>query len=373
MFLDYARYYLTFGLQLLTAYGVVRGGPWAWLGLSTLFILAAADAVLPDDLAERRISNRTLANIPIWLCTVSGPALILLLAWSVGHGLLTGASLVGAIISVAWMSVIAFVPPSHELYHQRGWLPQFVGTYFQVCYLDCARNIGHTVGHHIDVGTSKDSDTAQRGASLYSFTPNAVVTSTLLSWRIESDALEKRGKGRWSLQHRVWKALLAQLVFQALAYQLGGWPAVAVCLTSMVIARFWVESFNYFQHYGIVRVDGKPVARRHLWNHLGFFTRPVAFEITNHADHHLDSYIPYYKLKPDATAIRMPNVFLCFLTALLPPVWHNLIIKKALKEWDLRLASAEERALARQQNLAVGWPDWFPAGEQSDVPRATTA
>ncbi|MBI2799292.1 MAG: alkane 1-monooxygenase [Gammaproteobacteria bacterium] len=359
MFLDYARYYTTLGLQLLTAYGIIKGGPYAWLGLSTLFVLALVDALLPDDLAVRQMNNRTLANIPVWICTVCGPALILVLAWQVGLDRLSGWSLAGAIISVAWMSVIAFVPPSHELYHQRGWLPQFIGTYFQVCYLDCARNIGHTVGHHIDVGTDKDSDTARRGVTLYAFTANAVLESTLLSWRIESDALEKRGYGRWSWRHRLWKALLAQVVFQGLVYAIGGGIAVLVVLTAMVISRFWVESFNYFQHYGIVRLDGKPVARRHLWNHLGFFTRPVAFEITNHADHHLDSYIPYYKLKPDQTAIHMPNVFLCFLTALIPPLWHRMIIKRALKEWDLKLASAEERELARQQNLQAGWPDWF--------------
>ena len=262
------------------------------------------------------------------------------------------------------MSVIAFVPPSHELYHQRGWLPQIIGTYSQVCYLDCTRNTGHTVGHHIDVGTPLDSDTAVRGRNLYEFTVQAVIDSTRLSSRIESDALEKRGYARWSLRHRVWKAVLAQVVFQTFAFVVGGLIGVAAALGSMVIARFWVESFNYFQHYGIVRAVGKPVARRHLWNHLGWFTRVIAFEITNHADHHLDSYIPYYRLKPDATAIRMPNVFLCFLCALVPALWHNAIIKPALKEWDLKLASAEERELARQQNLAAGWPDWFadPAG-----------
>ena len=55
----------------------------------------------------------------------------------------------------------------------------------------------------------------------------------------------------------------------------------------------------------------------------------------------------------------MPNVFLCFLTALIPPLWHTVIIKKELQEWDERLASADERALAREQNLAAGWPDGF--------------
>ena len=363
MFSDYARYYLTFGLQVLTAVGLVLGGAYAWLGLSTLFLFAVLDECVPLDFTERRITHRALASIPLWICTVSGPLLVLLLAWTAAQGHFAGIHWAGAIISTAWMSVIAYVPPSHELYHQRGWLPQVVGTYGQVVYLDCTRNVGHTVGHHIDVGTPADSDTAVRGRTLYQFTPKAVVDSTILSLRIESDALEKRGHRRWSWRHKVWKAIAAQLVFHALAFMLAGWVGVAAALASMLVARLWVESFNYFQHYGIVRAEGKPIARRHVWNHLGFFTRIVAFEITNHADHHLDSYVPYYKLKPDTTAIRMPNVFLCFLTALIPPVWHRFIIMPKLMEWDLKFASNEERGIARAQNLAAGWPDWI--GEQA--------
>ncbi|MGE0861536.1 MAG: alkane 1-monooxygenase [Gammaproteobacteria bacterium] len=366
MFTDYARYYLTFGLQLLTATGLLLGGGWAWLGLSTLFFFAVVDELLPLDLATRRMTDRRLASIPLWLCTVSGPLLVLVLAYAAANGHFSGLDWAGAIISTAWMSVIAYVPSSHELYHQRGWLPQVVGTYGQVVYLDCTRNVGHTVGHHIDVGTLADSDSAVRGTTLYTFTPRAVVESTVLSSRIESDALEKRGYGRWNWRHKAYKAVLAQLVFHTIAYALAGWTGVFAALASMLVARLWVESFNYFQHYGIVRVPGKPVARRHVWNHLGFFTRIVAFEITNHADHHLDSYIPYYKLRPDTTAIRTPNVFLCFLTALIPSVWHKLIIMPKLKEWDLKFASAEERQIARAQNLAAGWPDWF---EENDTQR----
>lgn len=368
MFTDYARYYLTFGLQLLTATGLLLGGAWAWLGLSTLFLFAVVDELLPLDLATRRMTDRRLASIPLWLCTVSGPLLVLVLAWSAANGHFSGLDWAGAIISTAWMSVIAYVPSSHELYHQRGWLPQVVGTYGQVVYLDCTRNVGHTVGHHIDVGTPADSDSAVRGTTLYTFTPRAVVESTVLSSRIESDALEKRGYGRWNWRHKAYKAVLAQLVFHTIAYALAGWTGVFAALASMLVARLWVESFNYFQHYGIVRVPGKPVARRHVWNHLGFFTRIVAFEITNHADHHLDSYIPYYKLRPDTTAIRTPNVFLCFLTALMPPVWHKLIIMPKLKEWDLKFASAEERQIARAQNLAAGWPDWFEEKDTQQQP-----
>jgi p-cymene monooxygenase len=367
MFFDYARYYLTFGLQLMTAAGLLLGGAWAWLGLSTLFVFAVADELLPLDLAPRRMNNQALASVPLWLCTLSGPLLVLLLAWTAAQGNFAGLDWAGAVISTAWLSVIGYVPSSHELYHQRSWLAQFVGNYGQVVYLDCTRSVGHTVGHHIDVGTKEDSDTAPRGKDLYSFTLKALVDSTILSSKIESDALEKRGYSRWSWRHRAWKAVLAQLVFHAVAFAIAGWTGVAAALASMLVARLWVESFNYFQHYGIVRAPGKPVARRHLWNHLGYLTRPVAMEITNHADHHLDSYIPYYKLQPDPTAIRMPNVFLCFLAALVPPLWHRYIIMPALKEWDLKFASAEEREIARAQNLAAGWPDWFSEAPQQGV------
>ena len=128
-----------------------------------------------------------------------------------------------------------------------------------------------------------------------------MVESALLSSRIECDSLEKRGCARRSLRHKLWKAALAQIVFHVLVYALAGPIGVAASMTSMVVARFWVESCNDFQHYG-------------------FFTRILAIEITNQADHHRDSCIPYYKLKPDTTAVRCPNVFRCFLcTSRRPP------------------------------------------------------
>ena len=134
----------------------------------------------------------------------------------------------------------------------------------------------------------------------------------------------------------------------------------------MVGARFWVESFNYFQHYGLIRLDGTPIARRHVWNHLKPLSRTLGFEITNHADHHTNSYASFHELKPDLQWIPMPSVFVCFFSALIPPLWHEKVIKPALKRWDNEMATPEERALAREQNRKAGWPDWFdseaPAG-----------
>ena len=96
-------------------------------------------------------------------------------------------------------------------------------------------------------------------------------------------------------------------------------------------------------------------------------SRTCGFEITNHADHHTNSFLAFHELKPDLKWIPMPSVFVCFFSALIPPLWHNLIIKPALKRWDMEFATPAERELARQQNLAAGWEDWF--AEESTWPK----
>lgn len=358
---DYAKYYIPFLMQVVSVAGFLLGGNYVWLGVATFPALAIVDSLLPLDFAPRRMTSKALANIPVWLCTVTGPALYLIMAWHVAHNDLTGLQMAGTILTLGWMSVVPFVPASHELYHQRNALARFVGHFAQVCYLDCTRDIGHVVGHHINVGTVNDSDTAARGETLYSFAPKAVWRTTIECQQTESDALEKRGLSRWSIQHRMWKAILAQVVFQIIIYSIGGLTAVGLALGAMILARFWIETFNYFQHYGQVRVVGSPIEKRHVWNHLAPLSRIAGFEITNHADHHLNSYAPFYALKPDTTAIPMPSVFVCFFAALIPPLWFGAIVKPALKRWDLEFANAEERALAAEQNRKAGWPDWFSA------------
>ncbi|SFN24223.1 alkane 1-monooxygenase [Marinobacter pelagius] len=354
---EYIKYYFAPLVQVLAILGFYWGGNYMWIAIAAFPTIALADMLLPLDLKKRKMESHFWAYLPVWISTLLLPIMYFAFAWSVQHNDLTPLQIVAGVAGLAWLSVVPGVPATHELYHSRGRLARFVGRYAQIVFLDTMRMEVHVVGHHRDVGTKEDVDTAPRGTSIYTFTPRAALESFRWELKLDADNLERRGYGRYSIRHSLWRALLAIVVFLGIIYFIGGWAAVGLCVIPMVIARFWVEAMNYYQHYGQVRVSGTPIEKHHVWNHFGTLSRLYAFEITNHADHHLNSYIPYYKLEPDRDAIVIPSIISCFLQGFVPPLWHRTI-KPALKRWDREFASAAERKMAMEQNRRAGWEDW---------------
>ena len=110
-----------------------------------------------------------------------------------------------------------------------------------------------------------------------------VYESIVVAWRLESEEMMKRLRSRWPVHHRVWRAILAFVLFDLVLFEHGGADAAICGLAGASIARLWIETFNYYQHYGQVRLSSMPVGRRHVWNHLRSMSRVVAFKITNHA------------------------------------------------------------------------------------------
>jgi hypothetical protein len=349
--------------------GMIAGGNWVWAGFAMFPLLSLLDSFMPRDYAPRRMSIEWLADVPLWICALGPMALYLVFAWRYAGGAYTsGSQLAGALLSLAWTSIVPLAPAAHELYHKRSVVSRTLGRYAQLCQFDPMRDIAHVVGHHIDVATVKDGDTARRGTTLYVFLVKAVWEQTIWDITTESAAMRKRGYSAWNWRHRVWRALAAQALFQGAVWWLAGWSAVGITLGAMLLTRVWAEAFNYFQHYGLIRAPGAPIGRRHLWNHLRWFSRVLSFDITNHADHHLNSYKRYYELVPHRESIPMPSLFVCFFASLIPPLWHELIAKPALRRWDLEYATPEEQALAREANRAAGWEDWIAEHETAAAP-----
>jgi len=73
-----------------------------------------------------------------------------------------------------------------------------VARYSQVCYLDPTRLEAHVVDITSMWAPWKTATRQRVVRTLYSFAPKAVIKSTIQSQKLISDALEKRGYGRWS-------------------------------------------------------------------------------------------------------------------------------------------------------------------------------
>jgi p-cymene methyl-monooxygenase len=355
--MDYLKYYAATLVLGIGFTGFVLGGDWVWLGAGTFVVITALDFFLPRDYSVRKMKPGFWAALPAWIGGLGPIAIFLAFAWRVPE--LDGWQILGGTLTCTWHALMPGIAAQHELFHSRDRLTKTVGIYASFTLLDGMRDLEHVVCHHLDVSTHKDLSTAPRGTSIYAYTPHAVKHVIAASIRVESELMRKKGYGPYNIRHRMWRILAIQVVFHSLLYALGGWTAVACVLAAMFAARCWTESFSYFQHYGQTRVPGTPIGRRHVWNHLGIATRVLGFELTNHADHHLDPYAPYYRLVPHKEGIEMPGIFVCFIASLIPPLWENAIIKPALKRWDMQFATPAERELARQQNLAAGWEDWF--------------
>ena len=253
--LSVSLYFLPIGLQLIAGLGFYLGGPWAYMAIGSFPVLMLIDSALPRDFSRRQIDSKFLANAPLYIATFCGLGLYFVFAWRIGEGTLNLGETIGAVAGMAWLSVVPMVPVTHELYHQRGAFSRFLGLFGQIVYFDGTRSIAHVIGHHIDVATPEDLDTARRGMDLYRFTAGALARSTKCSLKAECDALEKKGKGRWSIGHRLYKAIAMMVIMQVPIYLIGGWKAVGLSMLAMFIARVWAEVLQLFP---ALRLDSRP-------------------------------------------------------------------------------------------------------------------
>lgn len=359
--MDTLRYYLVPLVTGCGALGFYLGGNWVWLGVATFPVLMLLDITLPKDYATRKV-NVFFADLTQYLHVVLMVAVYVFFILSVREGridLTSMAQMIGCIASIGWLSGVPTTPVAHELLHRRHWFPRRMAQLLCTSFGDPNRDIAHVITHHIELNTPLDSDTAYRGQTIYSF----AVTATLGSYRDalkgEAKALRRQGKSPWNIRNKNYQAIFLVIALLVLTTYFGGRDVGLVTVVSMVVGKALVESFNYFQHYGLIREVGSPILMHHAWNHMGTIIRPLGVEITNHINHHIDGYTPFYELKPEPQAPQMPSLFVCFLLGLIPPLWFNLVAKPKLKDWDERYATPNEQKMAMAANERAGWENWL--------------
>jgi xylene monooxygenase subunit XylM len=358
--MDYLRYYLATAVVMCGVLGFYWGGYWVFLGVGTFIPLLILDMLLPYDYKPREIRYPILADLPLYLHVLLMFAVYAaFIHWAATAGSIVPGQWLGAILTLGWLGAVPNLPVNHELMHRRGRLARACATILGTFYADPTRDVAHVHTHHIHLATPNDSDTARRGETVYSFVFRATAGAFGDFLKLEKESCKRRNVTLLHPGGRLFKALLQLAVLLGICAWFASPAAALAALAGIVTAKLLVEMFNYYQHYGLVRVLGSNYGQQHLWNHLKPISRQLSFEITNHNDHHMDSYLPFYRLQPKVDGPQMPSILLCFLAGLVPPIWFSYIAQPRLKDWDLKHATAEEKELAREANRSANWPDWL--------------
>lgn len=342
----------------LSAWGLILGGHFVWLGFGVLMAVLCFDAFLEPDHSSRDATHLWAYDLIVGTNMALGFALIVGYAYLAGHGhFATTSSAIGAFITMMFTQFVVTAPALHEMFHRENTFLRWYGRIGQVMIFDPWREITHVVTHHLRVGTPDDPDYARRGDTVYGHLYRTFKGQIAEAYHLERSIWIKRGRPWWSPRNGWVQRALMLVGFSAILLAAGGLKgallAIAVCLFG---PRLFLEIFNYTQHYGLVTATPGRFEPRHTWNHLTPFVRILALEITNHNGHHQDSYRPFHALEPDLTGPKQPQFLMCLLLTFVPPLWF-MAIKPLLKDWDERYASPQEREIARAENARAGWHD----------------
>jgi len=373
----YVRYgamtiFLTVGLVLLA-----RGGHWPWVALA----FGVGSTTVIDELVgnSRKEYGRVITAILDGFLYLTLPFIIVIsalfatflasgdpfgLIWLFGKGLgvdlgairanLSTFDMVGAFLTTGLIYGAGGVNVSHELFHRTGnpvavtmarWLLAFT--------CDTTFAIEHVYGHHRHVATDRDPATARRGEYVMRFFVRSTLGQIANAFAFEKKRLKRRGKSWLSPSNRALRGQFMSLAVIAAFWYAAGLIGVLAFFGLAFIGKLYLESVNYIEHYGLVRVPGTRIEERHSWDCYRMISSAALYNLTRHSEHHMNAAKPYYELGTNRLAPNMPHGYMTMiLISFLPGLWKRKV-HPLLQQWDKHMASADERALVAERGWQV--------------------
>jgi len=393
MLFHYLKYFLFHVIGLTAAGFMLAGGELITYGLiGILVVYIIGDAICGDDTSTPEFKNPGILTVQLWMALPLLSLIMFISVWSVSSvdvlgfgawvGQFTGYDVLAARENTAFVHHIsAFVVSglmiglvgtitAHELTH-RTWDPvsMLIGRWLLAFSFDTIFSIEHVYGHHRYVSTKEDPATAPRGRNVYFHILASTIKGNISAWNIEKKRLKRKGYALFGPHNAVIRGHLMSVLLVAIAYAMGGLVPMLFFIACMLWGKSLLEIVNYMEHYGMVRNPQTPVQPRHSWNTNKRISSWSMFNLTRHSHHHAQGEVPYQDLKPYPEAPMMINGYLTTIViALIPPLWHKLMIPKVL-EWDQKYATAEELELVKEANAKSG----IKAFEESVIAHNGTA
>ncbi len=345
--------------------GFAQGALWPIrLVLPVFALVVVLDLVLGEGRGRRlrQPRGRVGAKIPQlvpWLWVPAQLALVLIGLSAAADPALSGYERFGLAVCLGMANGMLIAPAAHELMHRSGrWargaarVQMALMSYAHFC-------IEHVHGHHARVATPADPASARIGRSVYGHLPRVLVGSFVGAWRIERQRLRRCGRAPNGVRNGVLGGLALQAILClviALAFGSGG---LLVFVAQSAIAVSIIETFNYVQHYGLVRqrqADGsyEPPSPAHSWNSEHPVSNWFTLNLGRHSHHHCRAGVAFEALHCLPDAPRLPTgLYGMWLLAWFPPLWFAVMDPLAAAR--LGVSSAESGRGAGSQGQDAGF------------------
>lgn len=188
----------------------------------------------------------------------------------------------------------AAICPAHELIHRRKRWQKYLGRLLltTVCYDHFY--VSHKRAHHAHLGGKHDPSTAFRGERFDDFFHRSIREQWRMAWQTD--------------RATVLQGVAVELGWVGIQLGLFGPLAALVFLNQSYHGVRVLEAVNYFQHYGLTRVQQHLPAA--AWRNDSAVSLFLFIGLTRHADHHLRPGIPYPGLRALAEGPNMPRGYL---------------------------------------------------------------
>lgn len=318
-----------------------------WITLTIAFVIIPLLELLlkPDqynatEAAEEMMRNDRLYD---WLLYLVVPlqfiALYIFLSNITQPGL-SIADKVGRVLTMGLFCGTFGINVGHELGHRSKKHEQLLAKILLSTSLYTHFFIEHNRGHHRHVATPRDPSSAPYRISLYAFWVRSILGVYNGAWQIANAEMKKRGLPALHWKNEMFRLQLVQILFCVL---IGWWFGIIVFawfLLAALCGILLLETVNYIEHYGLVRIQRESgmferAMPHHSWNSNHVIGRLFLFELSRHSDHHFSASRKYQVLRHHDNAPQLPTGYPgSMLLATVPPLWFY-IMDKQLKRYNL--------------------------------------
>lgn len=337
MNMDKVKYLGIFALPISVAISFTQDGVWAFTPVFVFFLIVPfLELFIPPDRSNKEGAAREKAeHDPYYdiLLYLMVPVQYSFVIWYLFIVLneTTLSTMVGRIIGMGLMCGVIGINVGHELGHRLNKFENLLGDLLMLSSLENHFVPYHNRGHHNNVGTPEDPATARLGEPLYLFWARSHFGSYIQAWQIESARMRIIKKKRFSLQNKMVQYTIAQVILLATITLVFGWFGLLYFLIIAVFGILLLETVNYIEHYGLIRVKNEKgryehVRRKHSWNSDHVLGRAILFELSRHSDHHFKADRPYQILESRENSPEMPAGYPgMMMMALVPPLFFAVM------------------------------------------------